>query len=515
MAFHLSIVVDSLALLALVLLLVAFDQRRKRQTFRYPPGPKPLPILGNLFDVPKESSWLKYTEWSKTYGEIMSLQVLGNVVVILNSARVARDLLEKKGEIHSGRPTVPFYDMMNWSWLITTMQYSDTWRHRRRMLDRSLRPNAAIQYRPMLRSKAHDFLKHMISRPEDFRRHIEHLQGAIIMSLVYGYDVKGKDDVYLKTALDANDIAQRTFLPGAVLVNDLPFLKHLPEWLPGMGFKALARLGDRLGKEMVNKPFAFVKDTMHNGTARPSVTRENLLEMEQRGLVEAEDEQVVAEASGTLYVTGADTTSSALASLFLALVLHPEAQKRAQAEIAAVVGKDRLPDFGDRANLPYTDALSREVLRWRVVNPLGVPHASTQDDFYEGYFIPKGTIVVPNAWAIMHDPTVYPDPDAFKPERFLTEDGQVKDDPASSIAFGFGKRICPGRHIADSTVFIVAALVLSTFSVGKAKDLHGNEIPVECAYTGGIISDPKEFKCAIVPRTPKAEQLISANEPVE
>lgn len=100
------------------------------------------------------------------------------------------------------------------------------------------------------------------------------------MSLVYGYDVKGKDDVYLKTALDANDIAQRTFLPGAVLVNDLPFresfisrmedasltkvfsVKHLPEWLPGMGFKALARLGDRLGKEMVNKPFAFVKDTM-------------------------------------------------------------------------------------------------------------------------------------------------------------------------------------------------------------------------------------------------------------
>lgn len=208
MAFHLSIVVDSLALLALVLLLVAFDQRRKRQTFRYPPGPKPLPILGNLFDVPKESSWLKYTEWSKTYGRscvrlqhhlvltVMqarlrlckslemssSSSILLELLVIfwkrrvksIRDAPLSRFMIcgSKQCSIYCG-PGADRRERMNWSWLITTMQYSDTWRHRRRMLDRSLRPNAAIQYRPMLRSKAHDFLKHMISRPEDFRRHIE------------------------------------------------------------------------------------------------------------------------------------------------------------------------------------------------------------------------------------------------------------------------------------------------------------------------------------------------------
>ena len=81
--------------------------------------------------------------------------------------------------------------------------------------------------------------------------------------------------------------------------------------------------------------------------------------------------------------------------------------------------------------------------------------------------------------AVLHDPETYPNPEEFKPERFLNEDGSVRDDPALSLAFGVGKRICPGRHLVDSTVFIVTSSVLSVFNVTKAKDKNGNEIPVK------------------------------------
>ena len=91
--------------------------------------------------------------------------------------------------------------------------------------------------------------------------------------------------------------------------------------------------------------------------------------------------------------------------------------------------------------------------------------------------------------AILHDPETYPDPEEFKPERFLNEDGTLQDDPTLALAFGIGKRICPGRHFVDATLFIVASSVLSAFDVSKAKDENGNEIPVKAAVTvlSGIV----------------------------
>ena len=83
--------------------------------------------------------------------------------------------------------------------------------------------------------------------------------------------------------------------------------------------------------------------------------------------------------------------------------------------------------------------------------------------------------------AILHDPEAYPEPDKFKPERFLDEDGTVRDDPALALVFGIGKRICPGRHLVEATIFIVTSSILSVFNVTKAKDEKGNEIPVKVA----------------------------------
>jgi cytochrome P450 len=333
------------------------------------------------------------------------------------------------------------------------------------------------------------------------------------MSLTYGYDLKGNDDPMIAAPVQATELLSRLILPGAVLVNHLPFLRHIPSWVPWFNYESLAQRGRELGARVMNEPFNFVKNALQDGTAVQSLASEHLQEIENLATPERQKQElIVKQTLASLYMAGSDTTVSSLSSLFLALVLYPDVQKRAQAELDTVIARERLPTFGDRPRLPYIDALCRELLRWQMVTPLGVPHASTEDDVYNGFFIPKGAIVMANAWAILHNPDLYPDPEAFKPERFLNEDGTLRDDPVIPLAFGIGKRICPGRHFVDSTLFIVASSVLSVFNVAKAKDENGREIPVNVAtsFQSSIVVHPEKFECSIRPRDKSGEDLIVA-----
>ncbi|KAI0063312.1 cytochrome P450 [Artomyces pyxidatus] len=499
---------SSLKLIALAVVLVAglaIRKYRKRNGLRLPPGPRGLPIIGNLLDIPKETSWLVYEDWAKSYGNVMSLEVFGQVIVILQSPQAVKDLFEKRGATYSDRPLPTFYEMARWDWFLPVARSDDQWRAGRRELERSLRPSSAVQYRPMLKAKTLEFLQRLVVRPENFKSHIEHLQSAINMAIVYGYEVKGRDDKFVNTVKDFVILAQKCALPGALWVNDFPFLRHLPDWLPGTGFKVLAKKSCELGEEVINGPLTFVKEGMLNGTAQPSMALDRLRECKS-----AKEEREIAIALGSLHAGGSDAMVAVLYTLFLVLVRDPSVQARAQAELDAATGGSRLPEFEDRPSLPYIDAICKELLRWKMISPLAFPHATTEDDEYQGYFIPKGSFVIANAWSILHDPEAYPDPFAFKPERFLNADGQVIDDPALSGVFGFGKRICPGRHLVDSMLFIAVALVLSTFKVGKAKDAAGNEIPVEGTFFGTLLYQPSPFECSIVPRNQITLELIAA-----
>ncbi|KAJ8584973.1 cytochrome P450 [Rhizopogon salebrosus TDB-379] len=198
-----------------------------------------------------------------------------------------------------------------------------------------------------------------------------------------------------------------------------------------------------------------------------------------------------------------ETTTGTLLVFLLAMLLYPEVQAKAQADIDRVVGKDRLPDFNDRPLLPYMDAIMRETLRWNPAFPFGAPHATTTSDVYKGYFIPKGFrhAHLPKVTdeAMTHNEEKYPSPNEFKPERFLHEDGSLTDD-TMQLAFGFGRRICVGRHVADSSLWIAMTSFLAAFSVHKAIDGHGKEIPVIPKFSTGLIIHPETFPCRIVPR---------------
>ncbi|KAI0043607.1 cytochrome P450 [Auriscalpium vulgare] len=458
----------------------------------YPPGPKPLPLIGNLLDLPKSHSWLTYTSWAKTYGDVISIQVAGQRLVILSSATAARDLCEKP--TYSDRPTIPIFDteLMDWNWMTQLTSYGDDLQAQRRVLHGGMKASAVVQHRPMFEAKIQEFLSRLADSPNEFVEHLERLQGSILMSLTYGYEVQPHNDKLFDVVQATGRLAVKVTFPGALLVNELPALQRLPTWFPGTGFRKIGQKGRELGKAMRDNPLAFVKECMAKGIAHPSIARDGFEAMDNsEAFVKpgAVTEEALRNACGSLYLAGFDTMVAALHTLFLALTMNPIAQRKAQAEVDAVTGRMRLPNFHDQPHLPYVEAFCKELIRWHLPAPLLFPHKVQQDDTYKGYLIPKGCIVMINGWqaaAITHDPEMYPEPDMFNPERFLTVEParKIDADVAVGAVFGIGRRQCPGRHVADAILFMTVASVLATFDVGKAKNERGEEIPLSGAYTG-------------------------------
>jgi len=201
-------------------------------------------------------------------------------------------------------------------------------------------------------------------------------------------------------------------------------------------------------------------------------------------------------------------SSSALATFFLAMTLYPEVFSRLQGEVDHVVGQGRLPSFSDRPYLPYVNAVIKETFRWQTTLPSVIPHVTSEDDVYKGYYIPKGAIIIPDIWQMAHDPDNYHDPLIFKPERFLEVNGRVPELDSRNFGFGFGRRVCPGKELAESTMFIAIAMTAVVFNVSKAKDEFGQDIEPIVEYTSGLISHPKPFKCSLSPRSEHAIALV-------
>ncbi|SJL16500.1 uncharacterized protein ARMOST_20026 [Armillaria ostoyae] len=190
------------------------------------------------------------------------------------------------------------------------------------------------------------------------------------------------------------------------------------------------------------------------------------------------------------------------------MAMFPEIQTRAQAEIDSVTGGERLPSLDDRdeGRLPYTLAVLHEVFRWHSAIPSGFPHRTMEDDTYNGYFIPKGSIVIYNIWQMCHDPDFYPNPEVFDPTRFMGPSPQL--DPRELI-FGFGRRICPGRLLAEASVFLAMARLLAVFDVTKAIDENGVVQEPAPGQVAGVLSDTLPFKCVVKPRSEKAMELVN------
>ncbi|KAG0702312.1 cytochrome P450 [Suillus ampliporus] len=471
----------------------------------YPPGPPGWPLVRNLTDMPHIKPWLTFTEWGKKYGDISHISVLGQHIIVVNSVKAAMDMMDKKSTIYSDRPVLPMAgELVGLKHVMTLLPYGDHFRRHRKYFHRVIGSRAALDiYNPVEEVETHRFLKRVLAKPDQLQAHIRHTAGAIILRISHGYEVKENNDPFVDLADRALDYFSRSTVPGAFMVDIVPSLAKVPEWFPGAGFQRIAREWRKTVDELAAAPYQFVKDQMAAGIAHKSFTS-NLLEGHT---LSAEEEHLVKWSAATMYGGGADTTVSTVYSFFLAMTLYPDVQKKAQAEIDAVVGPDRLPSFADRSSLPYTEALVKEVLRWNAVVPTSVPHRVTEDDIHDGYYIPEGSLIIANIWFMLNDPRTYADPSQFNPERFLAKDGKGPETDPRTICFGFGRRICPGLHLADASAWISTAMSLAVFDISKVIE-NGVEITPELDPSSGTISHPKAFKCSIKPRSSTATGLV-------
>ncbi|PFH46818.1 hypothetical protein AMATHDRAFT_198914 [Amanita thiersii Skay4041] len=497
-----------------VLGLIQFYYKRGAATklLPFPPGPKGLPIVGVL-DIPTEKPWLVYDAWSKEYGDMFYFKSFGTPFLILSSVKRVRDLLEQRSAKYSSRPRmVMLTELMGWAYNTALMPYGPWWRRHRRALHESFHSNMIVKYHPALLREARIFLQNLLSTPEKLQSLIRYRFGAAVLDVAYGINVLPVDDPYLAVSEEAVEGFLKAANPGTFLVDMIPAMKYIPSWFPGAIFQRFASEQRRIVALSQYMPFNFVKEGLANGTAKPSIasTMMQALSDNMSPSLRDEEESVIREMCGVAFNAGVDTASAALQIFFLAMAVYPEAQKKAQAEIDAVVGPGRLPNFDDRASLHYVNAIVKEILRWFPVGPLGLPHVSTEDDVYEGYYIPKGTLVFGNMWSILRDPEMYPDPDEFRPERFLKEGKFSMDgilDP-HTIAFGFGRRICPGRFLADEWLYISIASVLSTYNILPPLDEHGHPSEVTAGVTGQALLSPICKRYMIKTRSKVAEELV-------
>ncbi|KAJ3802320.1 cytochrome P450 [Lentinula aff. detonsa] len=499
----------------LVVSLVILYSRRKSSRYPLPPGPRKLPIVENLFQIPRGGFiWLDYAEMCRRYeSDIIHLSALGNSIIVLNSAKTVSDLLEKRSSIYSSRPpTVMLGELMGWGTTLIFRPNDDSWKAQRRIINQAIPPTDPKRFHSKQLSATHDLLR-VLPHSDDVMKSLQTWAAAFIMDVTYGL-AAGEAKPYLPTAMAALDSMSTAGTPGAFYVDQIPILKYVPEWFPGADFKRKAREWSDLRVQMTETAFSVTKQRMAMGTATPSLTLAALEQMDRKQDL-AKQEEVIKKASVTAYGGGSDTIVAALGSFILNMLMNPEIQRKAHEQLEQVLGPGDLPSFADELALPYITAIAQEALRHNPVTPLAFPHALTQDDIYEGYFLPKGSIIMPNVWTILHNEEDYPEPNLFNPERFLGPDGQISPkvkDPATA-AFGFGRRACPGKHIALASLWIAVASILTCYTIEPELDEHGKPMKPKAEWYPGptLFNHPLPFKCRFVPRSKDVQASLGVS----
>ncbi|KAF9562477.1 cytochrome P450 [Agrocybe pediades] len=480
--------------------------RLRSRGLRLPPGPKPKFITGNLYQIPRLHPWLTYRAWAKEYGPIMYYRVFNKETIILSSAKVALDLLESRATIYSNRPTLWMGGELGGrkkSVFIT--QFSDPrFKLYRRLLQTGLNPRAAKSYEPIQIQETQILLQNLLNAPDDFKIHIRRNAVAIILKVAYGYQVESNDDPLVQLIEETFKLGGIVNVPGKFWVEYFPALRFLPDWFPGAGFKKLARDVGKERSKVDHVPFSWARKEIEKGDYVESFVSKHTVNPEGGETIDEETLDAIERTASALYIGGGDTTVSALTSFVLLMALNPEIQKQAQEDVDKVAS-GRLPTLDDYDSLPLVKAIIKETLRWAPVAPLGIPHHAMEDDVYQGYFIPKGATITANIWAITHDEEIYPDPFKFDPSRHLGTKAQP--DPFKFV-FGFGRRICPGAHLAEMSLFLSISNILAVFDISKPLDKDGKEYEPEIEWTSGTTMHMKSFPCRIKPRSKEHLMLL-------
>ncbi|KAK2686271.1 hypothetical protein QWA68_014848, partial [Fusarium oxysporum] len=400
----------TLLLGALLTLLIIWEFVRQWGRPPLPPGPKGrFPLIGMTFDMPRKRPWETFGEWAKHYGPIMHFRTGLQHTIVISDAKVYRELVGERGAIYSSRPPSEVGDLVSGGRRSVLMPYGARWRRARRIFTNVLTTKKCDGYVTFQELESLATIYNMLHEPKEFVHELHRY--ALYKDLELSFALECYRDAVQQAELHPN---------------------------------------------------------------RPCMAREVRAEMEKAG----EDDEVQA-ASTCMEVLGAgsETTASALHFTILCLATHPEVVRKAHEELDRVIGQDRFPTWEDEPNLPYIRAIIKENQRWRSISPMSFPHYTSKDDVYNGYFIPKNSVVRINHWLMHQSDEQYPHPEQFDPDRFL----DYKHSAAASanlgdalqrdhFSYGGGKRICPGIHLAERSLFTMTSRMLQAFEFSGPLD---------------------------------------------
>ncbi|EYE90618.1 cytochrome P450 [Aspergillus ruber CBS 135680] len=425
---------------------------------RLPPGPIPLPLIGNIHQLWSPAPWKVIQVWHKQYGPIITIRLGPIPIICIGSHDVVRDLYEKRGRIYSSRPRMIFLNECMFEGHFPAAQPDGPYlRILHRLQYAVLNKNATDSYRCVQDLESKQVLHDLLLNPENFKTHFERYASSITYLLLFGKRIVHPDasekqevDRFLRLFVGANGLSDS-------LLDIFPFLNSLPG--PFAPWKAT---GKKVNQEMKRIISTSLEQRRGWNWSEEIMHRQETSNLPPGGL-----QCLLLE----LYLASSMTTYIILQFLIKACAVHSEALKQMQTEIDTVVGDQRLPTFDDEKNLPYLKGFINEVLRYYPLVTIGVPRTTTQPDEYMGYRIPKGSIVVANNWGLDRDEELHDRPDEFRPERWIEKPG-----PRVTV-FGFGRRACSGEHLGRASLFIVLARCLWGYDIIPRPNLDNTQQP--------------------------------------
>ncbi|KAG1899835.1 cytochrome P450 [Suillus fuscotomentosus] len=449
-----SLTLDVVACVGVIGTIIWVYLRSSDSRLPLPPSPPTWRLRGHF--LPPRDPFLTVARWIDEYGPLITIRLGMQNIVIIGRHKAAMDIMEKQGRMLADRPRlVAAGEILSRGLSLGFCHAGDRLRRLRRALHTHLQPKSADAYEPLQISQARTLILNILDDPSNFQNHAITYAASTILEIAYGKtSPTSATDPEVREARHIMSRFRTVLRPGAYWVDSIPWLKYLP-WY-ALDLKDEYKRSTRLYTDQLNR----VKLQMRNEDIGPSFSKYILENGHLYNLTEME----MAYLSGAFFGAGTETTATAICTVLMAAAHFPEEQAKIQAELDAVIGRERAPTFADKPSLPRLEAFISEGLRWRPLSPFGVPHRTTEDVIWENYCIPAGTTVIGNHWAISRDPEVYPEPEAFKPQRWIDDQGRLRDD-LTFFVYGFGRRVCPGQHVANRSVFINSLLILWAFQL--------------------------------------------------
>ncbi|XP_029918915.1 cytochrome P450 2U1 [Myripristis murdjan] len=466
---------------------------KKRQDLsNIPPGPKPWPVVGNFggflipsfvwrrlgklqeSDGPEKSTVMSpqvfLMEQAKLYGNVYSIFVGSQLVVVLNGYEVVRDALSSRADVFSDRPDIPAITIMTKRKGIVFAPYGPVWRKQRKFCHTTLRTfglgklslePCILEGLAIVKAELLRFSEESGGSGVDLSPLITNAVSNVICSMSLGQRFHHQDREF-GTLLDlmARGLEISVNSP-AVLINIFPPLYYLPCGV----FKELRQV-ERDITVFLKRIIARHRSTLDPDNPRDLIDMYLAEMLAQQAAGETDSsftEDYLFYIIGDLFIAGTDTTTNSVLWILLFMVVYTDVQEKVQAEIDEVVGRDRVPSLTDKGRLPFTEATIMEVQRMTSVVPLAIPHMTSEKTEFRGYTIPKGTVIIPNLWSVHRDPTVWDKPDSFNPARFLDDEGNLLRKECF-IPFGIGRRVCMGEQLAKMELFLMFTSLMQAFT---------------------------------------------------